>query len=71
MIRGQIASSEVQGTSYAEDITTFWGIRDRLCSMAAPRGKKGGIRKEACENCGHCAYGARLLELIKEGKIKL
>lgn len=71
MIRGQIAASEVVGVSYADDINTYWGIRDRLCSMAAPQCRYGGIYPDVCERCDGCAYGRRLLELIKEGKIKL
>ena len=71
MIAGQIASSDVIGTCYAEDITTFWGMRQRLCSMAAPDDKSKKIYPDACRRCGHCAYGRQLLKLIEEGRIKV
>lgn len=71
MISGQIAADEVTGSSYAEDITTFWGMRKRLCSMAAPDDKSRKIYPEACRNCMMCGYGKQLLKLIEEGRIKV
>lgn len=71
MIRGQIASSEVVGASYAEDIKSLWGLRERLCSKAYPGYRNTKIYPEACRACGHCAYGKRLLELIEKGMIKV
>lgn len=71
MMAGQIAASDVVGVSYAEDITTLWGMRQRLCSMAAPVSRDRRIYPEACERCMGCGYGKQLLKLIQEGKIKL
>ena len=71
MIRGQIASDHVPGTSYAEDINSLWGLRERLCSQAYPGYRNTQIYPEACRKCGNCAYGKRLLELIEKGKIKV
>lgn len=72
MIAGQIAADEVVGSNYAEDVTTLWGIRQKLCSMALTDSKRSKtIRPEACRKCGHCAYGKQLLKLIAEGKIKV
>lgn len=70
MIRGQIASNEMLGTVYAEEINTLWPLRKRLCSLALPEGSKE-IRADMCRICRMCAYGERLLQLIDEGKIKL
>lgn len=71
MIRGQIASSEVPGNRYAEEVNTLFGIRERLCSKAYPGYRNTKIYPEACRTCGHCAYGKRLLELIEKGTIKV
>lgn len=72
MIAGQIASNDVVGVSYAEDIESLWGMRQRLCSMAAPENSRSGkIHPEACERCMGCGYGKQLLKLIREGKIRL
>ena len=70
MMAGQIAADEVSGVICADEITTFWGIRTRLCSMAAPEGRRKDIYPDSCRRCQGCAYGMQLLKLIEEGKIK-
>lgn len=71
MIAGQIAADEVIGSSYAEDVTTVFALKQKLCSMAAPGDKPQNIYPEVCRRCGHCAYGRQLLKLIEEGRIKV
>ena len=71
MIAGQIASRDVVGVCYADEVTTVWGLRQRLCSMAAPDNKSRKIYPDACRKCMHCGYGKQLLKLIEEGRIKV
>lgn len=72
MISGQIAADNVVGVSYADDIQTLWGMRQRLCSMAAPENSRTSrIYPDVCKRCMGCGYGKQLLKLIAEGRIKL